>query len=48
MKAETKKKLEFLKSLGLDQNEINEILDNEFIVNKSVEFEKEKIEEEED
>jgi len=47
MKAETKKKLEFLKSLGLDQNEINELLDIENILNQSQEFQKEEIEEEE-
>ena len=34
MKAETKKKLEFLKELGLCPNEINEILDNQEITNQ--------------
>jgi hypothetical protein len=48
MKAETKKKLEFLMELGLNQNEINELLDNENILNQSKEFKKEEVEEEED
>ena len=38
MKAETKKKLQFLIELGLCQNEINEILDQQEIINQSREF----------
>ena len=34
MNAKTKKKLEFLKELGLCQNEINEILDQQEIINQ--------------
>jgi hypothetical protein len=34
MKAETKNKLKFLIELGLCQNEINEILDNQEIINQ--------------
>jgi len=48
MKAETKKKLEFLMELGLNQNEINELLDSQDILDQSQEFKKEEVEEEED
>jgi hypothetical protein len=48
MKAETKKKLEFLISLGLNQNEINELMDSQNLLDQSQEFEKVKEEEEED
>jgi hypothetical protein len=34
MNAKTKKKLEFLKELGLCQNEINEIMDKQEILNQ--------------
>jgi hypothetical protein len=47
MKAEIKKKLEFLIELGLNQNEINEILDSQEILNQSQEFKKEEILEDE-
>jgi hypothetical protein len=46
MKAETKKKLEFLISLGLNQNEINELMDSQNLLDESQEFEKVKEEEE--
>lgn len=48
MKAETKKKLEFLISLGLNQNEINELMDSQNLLDQSQEFEKVKEDEEED
>jgi len=48
MNAKTKKKLEFLKELGLCQNEINEILDKQEIINESQEFVKEEILEDEE
>ena len=48
MKSETKKKLEFLISLGLTQNEINEIMDSQNLLDQSQEFEKVNEEEEED
>jgi hypothetical protein len=48
MKAETKKKLDFLLSLGLSQNEVNELLDSQEILDQSREFKKEEVEEEED
>ncbi len=48
MKAETKKKLQFLMELGLTQNEINELLDNQSILDESKEFKKEEVEEDED
>ena len=48
MKAETKKKLEFLISIGLNQNEINELMDSQNLLDQSQEFEKVKEEEEED
>ena len=47
MKAETKKKIEFLMEMGLTQNEINELLDNQSILDESKEFKKEEIEDEE-
>jgi hypothetical protein len=47
MKAEIKKKLQFLIELGLNQNEINEILDAQEILNQSQEFKKEEILEDE-
>jgi hypothetical protein len=47
MKAETKKKLQFLMELGFNQNEINELLDNENLINQSQEFKKEEVEDEE-
>jgi hypothetical protein len=47
MKAEIRKKLEFLIELGLNQNEINEILDSQEILNQSQEFKKEEILEDE-
>ena len=47
MKAETKKKLEFLMELGLTQNEINELLDNQSILDESKEFKKEEVDEDE-
>ena len=47
MKAGIKKKLQFLIELGLNQNEINEILDKQEILNKSQEYKKEEVEEEE-
>jgi hypothetical protein len=46
MKAETKKKLEFLISLGLNQNEINELMDSQNLLDESQEFERVKEEEE--
>jgi len=46
MNAETKKKLEFLMDLGLSKNEISELLDSQFLLDQSQEFEK--IKEEED
>lgn len=48
MKAEIKKKLQFLIELGLNQNEINEILDSQEILNQSREFKKEEIFEDEE
>lgn len=48
MKSETKKKLKFLMELGLNQNEINEILDSQNILDKSQDFKEEKVEEEEE
>jgi len=45
---ETKKKLEFLKSLGLSENEISELLDSQSILDQSQEFKREEIEEEEE
>jgi hypothetical protein len=48
MKAEIRKKLEFLIELGLNQNEINEILDSQEILNQSQEFKKEEIFEDEE
>ena len=47
MKAEIKKKLQFLIELGLSQNEINEILDAQEILNQSQEFKKEELFEDE-
>lgn len=47
MKAEIKKKLQFLIDLGLNQNEINEILDTQEILNQSQEFKKEEVFEDE-
>jgi hypothetical protein len=47
MKAEIKKKLQFLIELGLNQNEINEILDAQECLNQSQEFKKEEILEDE-
>ena len=47
MKSEIKKKLQFLIELGLNQNEINEILDAQEILNQSQEFKKEEILEDE-
>jgi hypothetical protein len=47
MKAEIKKKLQFLIELGLNKNEINEILDKQEILNKSQEYKKEEVGEEE-
>jgi hypothetical protein len=47
MKAEIRKKLEFLIELGLNQNEINEILDAQEILNQSQEFKKEEVLEDE-
>ena len=47
MKAEIKKKLQFLIDLGLNQNEINEILDAQEILNQSQEFKKEEVFEDE-
>ena len=47
MKAEIKKKLQFLIELGLNQNEINEILDAQEILNQSQEFKKEEVLEDE-
>ena len=46
MKAETKKKLQFLMELGLNQNEINELLDSHEMLDQSQEFKKEEVEEE--
>jgi hypothetical protein len=46
MKAETKKKLQFLMELGLNQNEINELLDSQEMLDQSQEFKKEEVEEE--
>jgi len=48
MKAEIRKKLEFLIELGLNQNEINEILDSQEILNQSQEFKKEEVIEDEE
>jgi len=47
MKAETKRKLEFLMELGLSQNEINELMDAQNLLDESQEFEKVKEEEDE-
>jgi hypothetical protein len=47
MNPEIKKKLKFLIELGLNQNEINEILDAQEILNQSQEFKKEEILEDE-
>ena len=47
MKAETKKKLQSLMELGLTQNEINELLDNQSILDESKEFKKEEVDEDE-
>jgi len=47
MNSEIKKKLQFLIELGLNQNEINEILDAQEILNQSQEFKKEEILEDE-
>ena len=47
MKAETKKKLQFLMELGLNQNEINELLDSQEMLDQSQEFKKEEILEDE-
>ena len=47
MNSEIKKKLKFLIELGLNQNEINEILDAQEILNQSQEFKKEEILEDE-
>jgi len=43
MNSEIKKKLQFLIELGLNQNEINEILDSQEILNQSQEFKKEEV-----
>jgi|LakMenEpi03Aug12_release.lakeMendotaPanAssembly.Ray.scaffolds.fasta_scaffold3477325_1 hypothetical protein len=48
MKAETKKKLEFLISMGLTQNEINELLDSQNLLDESLEFRREEVEEDEE
>ena len=48
MKAETKKKLEFLIYMGLTQNEINELLDSQNLLDQSQEFKREEVEEEEE
>jgi hypothetical protein len=47
MKAEIKKKLEFLIELGLNKNEISEIMDAQEILNQSQEFKREEILEDE-
>ena len=47
MNSEIKKKLQFLIELGLNQNEINEILDAQEILNQSQEFKKDEIPEDE-
>jgi hypothetical protein len=47
MNPEIKKKLKFLIESGLNQNEINEILDAQEILNQSQEFKKEEILEDE-
>jgi DNA-binding transcriptional MerR regulator len=47
MNSEIKKKLKFLIELGLNQNEINEILDAQEILNQSQEFKKEEVFEDE-
>jgi hypothetical protein len=47
MNSEIKKKLQFLIELGLNQNEINEILDSQEILNQSQEFKKEDVLEDE-
>jgi hypothetical protein len=47
MNSEIKKKLQFLIELGLNQNEINEILDSQEILNQSQEFKKEEVLEDE-
>jgi len=47
MNSEIKKKLQFLIELGLNQNEINEILDAQEILNQSQEFKKEEVLEDE-
>ena len=46
MKAETKKKLQFLMELGLTQNEINELMVSQFIIDEFNELKKEEVEEE--
>jgi len=46
MKAETKKKIEFLMEMGLTQNEINELMVSQSIIDESQEFKKDEIEEE--
>ena len=48
MKAEIKKKLQFLIELGLNKNEINEILDSQECLNQSQEFKKEEVFEDEE
>ena len=48
MKAETRKKLEFLISLGLNKNEINELMDSQEILDQSQEFQRVEEDEEED
>ena len=47
MNPEIKKKLKFLIELGLNQNEINEILDAQEILNQAQEFKKEEVLEDE-
>jgi len=46
MKAETKKKIEFLMEMGLTQNEINELMVSQSIIDESQEFKKDEVEEE--
>jgi hypothetical protein len=46
MKAETKKKIEFLIEMGLTQNEINELMVSQSIIDESQEFKKDEVEEE--
>jgi hypothetical protein len=47
MRAEIRKKLQFLQELGLNKNEINELLDSQFLIEQSVDLKMRKKREEE-